>query len=86
MPEVMPQLGQTVHFVLNQGPNAGAHRPAIVVGVVNSYTVDLQVFSNGTKGQMPKGDQLPNLFWKPKCVQDERGKSQGTWHYGEPIL
>lgn len=80
-----PKLGQIVHFVLNYGPNAGAHRPAIIVGVNNEYTVDLQAFSNGTKGDTPKGDCLPNVFWKSKVVQDESGKSPGTWHLPEPM-
>lgn len=77
------RVGLVVHFVLNNGPKAGIHRPAMVVGVVNDYTVDLQVFSNGTKGDLPKGDKLPNVFWKPNCVQDEQSHSQETWHFIE---
>lgn len=79
-------IGRIVHFVLNSGANAGAHRPAMVVGVANEYTSDLQVFTNGTKGEMPKGDSLPNVFWKPKAIQDEVGKTPGTWHWPEPIV
>jgi hypothetical protein len=81
-----PFVGQIVHYVLNQGPNRGAHRPAVVVGVRTEHTVDLQVFSNGTKGDMPKGDSLPNVFWKPSAELDETGHSEGTWHPMETEL
>lgn len=73
------KVGTVVHFVLNQGPNKGAHRPAMVVGVLCSTVVDLQVFSNGTKGDMPKGDTLPNVFWKPAAMMDQN-MAGGTWH------
>lgn len=79
--ERQPIIGETVHFVLNTGPNAGTHRPAIVVSISNSYTVNLQVFSDGTKSI---GDSLPNVFWKRGAILDEAGKSQGTWHFPEP--
>lgn len=81
--EKTAKVGTTVHFVLNHGPNAGAHRPAVVVGVKSAYRVDLQVFSDGTKGTEPKGDCLPNVFWRPETVQDETGHSEGTWHFPE---
>lgn len=80
------EVGDVVHFVLPNGPNAGAHRPAIVVGIVNGYTADLQVFSDGHKGAEPRGDMMPNVFWKPGCVRDEQGKSANTWHEREPRL
>lgn len=80
----VPRIGEVVHFVLSRGNNAGSHRPAIVVGVRNAYTVDLQVFSNGTKGSLPQGDGTPNVFWNPGCVQDEQGHTCGTWHFPEP--
>ena len=77
------KVGTIVHFVLNQGPNKGAHRPAMVVGMRDERTADLQVFSNGTKGDMPKGDTLPNVFWKPNSQMDQNGMGEGTWHVKE---
>ena len=74
------EVGAIVHYVLPNGPNRGAHRPAVVVGVKNEYTVDLQVFSDGTKSA---GDCAPNVFWKPNCLQDESGHSEETWHIAE---
>lgn len=78
-----PSAGRIVHYVLDRGPRQGTHRPAIVVEAVNGYTADLQVFTNGTRGDTPKGDRCPNVFWKPGCVQDEEGKTPGTWHWPE---
>jgi hypothetical protein len=78
-----PTLGRIVHYVLNNGPSAGKHRPAVVVEVTNEYTVNLQVFSDGTKGTMPHGDGLPNVFRKVGALLDDNGHTQGTWHYPE---
>ena len=80
------EVGDVVHYVLPNGPNRGAHRPAVVVGVRNEYTVDLQVLSDGHKGQEPMGDMMPNVFWKPNCVRDETGHSEETWHAREARL
>ena len=79
---MMPRLGSLVHFVLNVGPNKGAHRAAFVVAVKNAYTVSLQVLSDGTKSE---GDFAPNLFYKRDCVQDEQGHTAGTWHVPEVV-
>lgn len=78
--EWRPALGRIVHFVLNIGPNAGAHRPAIVVGMGEGNRLDLQVFSNGTKSS---GDYAPNVFHKKSAAQDPAGKEPGTWHTPE---
>jgi hypothetical protein len=75
-------LGKLVHFVLNVGPNKGAHRAAFVVAVKNEYTVSLQVLSDGTKSD---GDFAPNMFYKRDAVKDETGHSPGTWHEAESV-
>lgn len=76
-----PKLGDLVHFVLNTGPNTGAHRPAIVVKVVDGESVNLQVFTDGTRSN---GDCLPNVFWKRGAVKDN-AHSAGTWHWSEEL-
>lgn len=76
----LPFLGEPVHFVLNVGPNKGAHRAAVVVSVKNEYTVNLQVFSDGTKTEE---DYAPNVFFKRSAILDETGHSPGTWHRPE---
>lgn len=78
----LPTIGRLVHFVLNVGPNKGAHRAAIVVKVINDYTCSLQVFSDGTKSE---GDCAPNVFYKGSAINDETGHSLGTWHWPELV-
>ncbi len=75
-----PKLGDDVHFILNAGPNAGAHRAAKVVGKINDEFVNLQVFSDGTIRQ---GDCCPNLFWVPSVRRDDGALDPGTWHFEE---
>lgn len=72
-----PTIGRIVHFTLNSGPHMGQVRPAIVVNVRDETTVDLQVFTDGTR---LNGDCLPNMFWKPGARQGEPGEG-GTWHW-----
>lgn len=76
-----PRIGDPVHFVLNVGPNRGSHRPAIVVGVRDERTVNLQVFSDGNKST---NDASPNVFYKQGAALDETGRNHGTWHFPEP--
>ena len=78
-----PSIGRIVHYVLDKGPHAGAHRPAIIVAVANQYTVSLQVFTDGHKGDMPRGDECPNVFWRSACCIDEETKRPGHWHWPE---
>ena len=81
--QLNPTVGRIVHYVLDKGPHCGAHRPAIVVDVFENRAVALQVVTSGHKGDTPAGDEAPNVFWKPKCQQDEDRKLVGTWHWPE---
>lgn len=74
-----PSLGAKVHFVLNEGPNRGAHRAAVVVSPGDERSVNLQVFSDGTKSC---GDYAPNVFYKKGAQHDPNG-AVGTWHWPE---
>lgn len=65
--------GDIVMFRLNAGPSAGQQRPAIVVNENRDGSLNLQVFSDGTKS---RDDALPNVF----CVQRvRRGGENGNW-------
>ena len=77
-----PTVGRIVHYVLDRGPRASQHRPAIVVAA-SERVVSLQVFTDGHKGDTPTGDECPNVFWRSRCVQDEERKLPGTWHFPE---
>lgn len=86
--------GRIVHYVLNEGPYKGQHRPAIVVHVWRSLSEDgrhvppvngccqLQVFADS--GEDKKyNDQLSPVMWKTSVLNDEQGKQPGTWHWIE---
>ena len=79
---MQPAVGRIVHYVLDRGPRASEHRPAIVVKAAEG-TVSLQVFTDGHKGDTPAGDEAPNVFWRSRCAQDEERKLPGTWHWPE---
>lgn len=82
-PKAIPGLteGRIVHYVLPDGPNAGQHRPAIIVRVWNpvSSTVQLQVFTDGSNDG-PK--YAAGLFWATSVMLSEEPKP-GTWHWIE---
>lgn len=79
-----PTIGRIVHYVLNEGRNAGEERPAIIVrtwGDTPESCVQLQVFTDsGTAGKL--NDFLPPVMWKTSVVQDD-GKAPGTFHFPE---
>ena len=78
----VPSLGRIVHYVLESGPGAGEHRPAIVVYVWSEITVNLQVFTDSPLAQNAN-DQKPPVMWKASISQDEEDKRGGTWHWPE---
>ena len=73
-----PRIGDTVHYVVHSGPNAGEHRPGMVVRTTEG--VDLQVFASGN-GKL--GDKLPNVFWRYRVPHDRDGRLVGSWHWPE---
>ncbi len=74
--------GRIVHYVLNEGPSKGQHRPAIVVRVwryadgkpPENGCCQLQVFTDG------ENDKLPSVMWKTSVVC---GEGEGNWHWPE---
>lgn len=78
--------GRIVHYVLESGPNAGEHRPAIVVRVwPNEFGdqpgVNLQVFTDGD-GQPYNNDGMQPVTWKTS-IRFSDGKEPGTCHWIE---
>lgn len=83
--------GLIVHYILNEGPNAGQHRPAIVVRIWRTTDVkgrialpingccQLQVFTDSPVN-FNSNDCLRQMFWATSVVNDEIEKRPGTWH------
>lgn len=74
-----PVIGQTVRYVLSEGPNAGQHRPAFIVRLWDAKLANLQVITDSP----PTGDSndmLPPMLWKTSIRYDETG-NWGTWHF-----
>ena len=80
MNEDRPRVGEIVHYVMHEGPRAGAHRPAIVVNANGMGLLNLQVISDGNR---KKGDQAPGMFWRHDVPNDPKGVESGTWHRPE---
>ena len=80
--------GRMVHFVLDEGPSRGQHRPAVVVKVwrvtqegnlqssPENGSCNLQVLTDD------RNDSLPPLMWRTSVLYDEAG-GEGTWHWIE---
>ncbi len=81
MTDTAPMVGDVVHYILDSGPGAGEHRPAMVVRLWPDGKVNLQVFpdSNGTE----YNDRLPCPYWVTSRKQDEGATKSGTWHFIE---
>ena len=69
-------IGRTVHYVLDKGPNAGDHRPAVIVRVWTDTLVNLQVITDD------ENDKLNPTEWRTSVPLDE-SKKNGTWHWPE---
>lgn len=69
-------VGRIVHYVLASGPNAGVHRPAIVVNHDNDV-VELTLFPS-------VADDLPTTTRHNNVVHDPEGKTPHSWHWPEP--
>ena len=78
----VPSLGRIVHYVLESGPGAGDHRPAIIVRVWSETTVNLQVITDSGP-DANSNDQKPQVMWKTSISQDEENKMGHTWHWPE---
>jgi hypothetical protein len=91
-----PSVGRTVHYVLDEGPSQGQHRPAVIVRVWGEEdaragtlpvsalgTVQLQVLTDsGRDGGF--NDELPQVMWRSSVPHDESG-SEGSWHWPERV-
>lgn len=57
-------IGRIVHYVLEDGDNAGEERPAIVVRVWNDDCVQLQVFTDGSNDYQ----ESPNMSGRVRAA------------------
>jgi hypothetical protein len=85
--------GRIIHYVLNEGPDKGQHRPAVIVRVWRSNTPEggskapengcsnLQVFTD-SDADRKYNDELPPVMWKTSVLYDENC-APGTWHWIE---
>lgn len=73
-------IGRMVHFVLDTGPSAGEHRPAVVVRVWNKEQgyVQLQVFTDGSNDGFTE-----NVIWRTSVRPDPSGQAAYSWHWIE---
>lgn len=86
MSEQKPSIGRVVHYVLNEGRNAGEHRPAFVVKVWGDQPdslVQLQVFTDSNPAS-DSNDCLPQVLWKTS-VKLDADAAPGTWHWPERV-
>ncbi len=74
----VPATGQIVHYVLPDGPNAGAHRPAIITEVWSGGYVNLQVFVDGTNDYR----DYSGTVWATSIEYSEEAGLR-TWHWPE---
>lgn len=68
-----------MHFVLDDGPNAGAHRPALVVERFSAELLQLQVFPDSDRDGA-FNDKLPVPYWRTSVKRDQTAQEHGTWH------
>ena len=88
--EKLPSIGRIVHFILEDGPNKGAHRPAIIVRVWAQpgqerpeTAVQLQVFTDGTNDGIQGG---ASVIWKTsRQYRDPAEEVPGTYHWPEYV-
>lgn len=81
--------GRIVHYVLKEGNNVGAHRPAIIVNAWDSIPeyqhggrVNLHVFPDfGNDGSAYNSGS----YWATSAPNDEETKAPGTWHWIERV-
>ena len=71
--------GRMVHYVLDDGPSKGQHRPAVVVKVWSKDlgSVNLQVFTDGSNDGVPGG-----IMWVTSVTFSEEPLLR-TWHWIE---
>ncbi|MCL4553681.1 MAG: hypothetical protein M1565_00845 [Actinobacteria bacterium] len=81
--------GRIVHYVLEDGPNAGHDRAAMIVKVWNRETgcCNLLVFLDGTndghKIEYQAGGTIAPLLWKTSRLYSAEEGARGTWHWPE---
>lgn len=81
------KIGDIVLFTLDEGPDIGQDRPALVVRVWTDLegkaqengVCQLQVFTDSdVLGKF--NDQLPQVMWKTSIVYSDEGHF-GAWHW-----
>jgi hypothetical protein len=85
MAEQVPSVGRVVHYVLEDGPNTGQHRAAIIVRVWGDHPdapVNLHVFLDGSNDVKPHNDG-PTALWRTSVQRDDTGQKLRTWHWPE---
>jgi hypothetical protein len=68
-----PTVGRIVCYTLEDGPNAGKVRPAVIVKVWSDTCVNLRVFLDGTNDS-PDGWSLFNE-WKTSVLEGQPGEN-----------
>ena len=87
-----PSIGRIVHYILESGPKAGEHRPAIIVNVWQTgekpllgNAVQLQVFTDSSIEES-FNDCLPPVMWKTsRSYADPAEQAPGTWHWPDRV-
>jgi hypothetical protein len=82
---MIPAIGRNVHYVIDDGPSYGQHRPATIVYVyprrtrMDEYIVNLQVLTDGAL------DLKANVVHRMNVHRDEKNKLPGSWHEPERV-
>lgn len=74
-----PTVGRIVNYVLEEGPNTGEIRPAIIVKVWSDDMVQLQVFVDNTNDRIQQG-LATGLIWKTSVRYSEAADLR-SWHW-----
>ena len=83
----VPSVGRVVYYVLETGPKAGEHRPALIVrtwGDTPDTLVNLHVFLDGSNDYERSLSPGAMTIWRTSVQPDESGKP-GTWHWPEYV-
>ena len=81
-----PIVGDTVHYVLEAGPNQGACRPATVTMVEDERTIEVEVSLDEHADQYP-AYRLPGFTGISRLAHyDDTARDYGTWHWPSPRI
>jgi hypothetical protein len=81
--EQVPSVGRVVHYVLDEGPYKGEHRPATIVrvwGTDANASVNLQVLTD-SDAEGRYNDCLSPVLWRTTVMRDDSGERPGSFHW-----